>query len=81
MVGSTTIVGFWLMDAMTPDRVAAMVAAPLRELVGLVATGELVTLPGSTFPLADARLAHEDLLARRTTGKVVLDPRLPGASS
>ena len=27
------------------------------------------------YPLADARKAHEDLEARRTTGKLLLDPR------
>jgi NADPH2:quinone reductase len=26
------------------------------------------------YPLADARTAHEDLHARRTTGKLVLTP-------
>ena len=28
---------------------------------------------GGTFPLADARRAHEDLVSRRTTGKLVLE--------
>jgi NADPH2:quinone reductase len=29
---------------------------------------------GGSYPLADARRAHEDLLARRTTGKLILTP-------
>ncbi len=30
---------------------------------------------GGRYPLADVRKAHEDLLARRSTGKLVLDPK------
>jgi NADPH:quinone reductase len=41
----------------------------------LVASGELRTIVGGTYPLADARRAHEDMRARRTAGKLVLDPR------
>ena len=43
----------------------------------MVASGTLRPVEGQAYPLADARRAHEDLRARRTTGKVVLDPRLP----
>jgi NADPH2:quinone reductase len=78
MVGSHSVIGFWLMDCMREDRVLAMVAAPLRELVGEVAAGRLRPLAGHTYPLWQARHAHEDMRARRTTGKVVLDPRLDG---
>jgi NADPH2:quinone reductase len=74
MAGSKAVIGFWLVDAMRGHRMAAMVAEPLRELVGLVAAGTLAPLPGLTYPLADARRAHEDMTARRTTGKVVLAP-------
>jgi len=77
MVGSKSVIGFWLMDAMTPERLGPMVAAPLRDLVGMVARGELSPLAGHTYSLVDARRAHEDMRARATTGKVVLDPRLP----
>ena len=31
---------------------------------------------GGTYPLSEARRAHEDILARKTTGKLVLDPRI-----
>lgn len=74
MAGSKAVIGFWLMHAMSRDRIGPMVAAPLAELVGMVAGGELSPLPGHTYPLAEARRAHEDLRARRTTGKVVLAP-------
>ena len=74
MVGSKSVIGFWLADAMTPDRVVAMVAGPLRDLVTMVARGDLVPQSGHEYPLADARRAHEDMRARATTGKVVLVP-------
>lgn len=74
MIGSKSLIGFWLVDLMTPDRWQSAVAEPFRELLGSVAAGELAPLPGHAYPLSQARRAHEDLLARRTTGKVVLIP-------
>lgn len=71
MIGSKSVVGFWLVDCMKVDPVG-MVAQPLRELVKLVAEGQLKPLAGTAYSLADARRAHEDLRARKTTGKVVL---------
>lgn len=50
----------------------------LRELAGnvfaLVANGSIDVRIGARYPLADARRAHEDLEARRTTGKLLLVP-------
>jgi NADPH:quinone reductase len=40
----------------------------------VVAAGELDVRIGQTYPLAEARAAHEDLQARRTTGKLLLLP-------
>ena len=40
----------------------------------LVAAGELKVAIGGRYPLAEARRAHEDLEARRTTGKLLLVP-------
>jgi NADPH2:quinone reductase len=76
MIGSHSIIGFWLMDCLRPDHVYSKVGAPLRDLLAQVADGRLRPLEGHTYPLSQARKAHEDLRARRTTGKVVLDPRL-----
>jgi NADPH2:quinone reductase len=69
---STGVLGFWLAHCF---RSPEMFAPPARELLDLVAAGELRTIVGGTYPLADARRAHEDLRARRTVGKLVLDPR------
>ncbi len=50
----------------------------LREragaVLGLVASGRLDVRIGGRHPLAEARRAHEDLEARRTTGKLLLLP-------
>ena len=69
---SRSVVGFWLMHCLR--RPAEMVDAPLRELFGRAAAGELRVVEGETYPLSDVRRAHEDLQARRTAGKLLLDP-------
>jgi NADPH:quinone reductase len=45
-----------------------------EELFGWIQDGRLDVRVGGTYPLADARQAHEDLAARRTTGKLLLLP-------
>jgi NADPH:quinone reductase len=68
---SHAVVGFWLMHCLRePD----MVAGPLRELFELTARGELRVVEGETYPMSEVRRAHEDLAARRTSGKLTLDP-------
>ncbi|MFG1925474.1 zinc-binding alcohol dehydrogenase family protein [Cryptosporangium sp. NPDC048952] len=62
------VLGFWLRPLL--ERPSAF-TGPLGELLALVAAGKLRAL-SSEYALADARQAHEDLRARRTTGKVVL---------
>jgi NADPH:quinone reductase len=44
------------------------------DLFSWIAAGELDVRVGGEYPLADAARAHEDLAARRTTGKVLLVP-------
>lgn len=69
--GSKTVVGFWLAHLLArPDLVAPMVG----ELLSAVARGELTATIGDVYPLSEAARAHEDLIARRTTGKLLLDP-------
>jgi NADPH2:quinone reductase len=71
MARSTTVAGMWLAHAF---RVPGLMTSVLDDLFGLVASGSLRVLPGGEYPLSEARRAHEDLRARRTTGKLVLDP-------
>jgi NADPH:quinone reductase len=69
---SHAVVGFWLMHCLRKPE--AMIAEPLRELMARVAAGDLRVVEGAVYPLSEARRAHEDLQARRTTGKLLLDP-------
>ena len=69
---SRGVIGFWLAHCFGSE---GMFTGPVRELLDLVAAGDLRTVHGGTYPLADARRAHEDLRARRTVGKLVLDPQ------
>jgi NADPH2:quinone reductase len=72
MRGSRAVIGFWLMEcAAQPGR---LIGEPLAELLALVAAGELRTIDGGRYPLADAARAHADLESRRTSGKLILDP-------
>jgi NADPH:quinone reductase len=68
---STTVAGMWLAHAMG---VPGLLSGALDELFGMVASGSLRAIPGGVYPLSEARRAHEDLRARRTVGKLVLDP-------
>jgi NADPH:quinone reductase len=45
-----------------------------KELFDAIQAGTLNIRIGGRYPLADARKAHEDLQARRTTGKLLLIP-------
>ncbi len=69
---SRAVIGFWLVHCLGKP---GMVKEPMAELLGLVADGRLKPIVGATYPLGDARRAHEDLRARNSTGKLVLDPR------
>jgi NADPH2:quinone reductase len=68
---SRSVAGFWLMHLL--DR-RDMLEQPLADLFARAARGELKPRVGGTYPLAEASRAHEDLEARRTTGKLTLDP-------
>lgn len=68
---SQGILGYWLVHAMSDP--AGMVAPQMTELLDLVAAGDLEVVVHGSYPLAEARRAHEDLRARTTTGKVILD--------
>lgn len=48
--------------------------ARAEQLLGWVADGMLDVRIGGKYPLAEARRTHEDLQARRTTGKLLLLP-------
>jgi NADPH2:quinone reductase len=71
MQKSRAVIGFWLAHCMSrPD----MLDAAVNDLLPMVARGELKPIVGGRYPLSAVREAHQDLLARRSTGKLVLDP-------
>ncbi len=46
----------------------------IGELLETVAAGELEVTIGGVYPLSEAAKAHEDLIGRRSSGKLLLDP-------
>jgi NADPH2:quinone reductase len=69
--GSKSVVGFWLVHLLARRDLAAPM---IGELLGAVAAGELEVTIDGVRPLSEADGAHEDLIARRTSGKLLLDP-------
>jgi NADPH2:quinone reductase len=47
----------------------------ITELLGAVARRELEVVVGGVYPLSEARRAHQELSARATHGKLLLDTR------
>ncbi|MGI8749332.1 MAG: quinone oxidoreductase family protein [Thermoleophilaceae bacterium] len=68
---SRAIVGFWLYHCLERRE---MTEGPLGDLFERVARGEVSPQLGETYPMTEVRRAHEDLAARRTSGKLLLDP-------
>jgi NADPH2:quinone reductase len=71
MARSQGVLGFWLVHLMQrPD----LLTVAMQDMFDAVLAGELEPIVGGTYPLADARKAHEDIRGRATTGKLVLTP-------
>jgi len=68
---SRAVVGFWLMH-LVPQR--GVVAEMISDLFRAIGAGELEVVVGGVYPLSEARRAHEDIAARRSHGKLLLDP-------
>ena len=71
MATSRGVIGFWLMHLL---RYPGRLGEALEDMFGAIRAGELEVVVGETYPLAEAKRAHEDIRARRTTGKLVLVP-------
>jgi NADPH2:quinone reductase len=69
---SRTVVGFWLVHCLGRRD---MVEEPLADLFERAARDELKPRVGGTYPLSEVRRAHEDMQGRKTSGKLLLDPR------
>ncbi|MGZ4611251.1 MAG: zinc-binding dehydrogenase [Actinomycetes bacterium] len=70
MATSRAVIGFWLVQAL---RLPGGLRPAMDELLSLHQAGRLRAVHGGTYPLAEARRAHEDLRSRRTHGKLILD--------
>ncbi len=70
MSRSRTVAGFWLAHCFSRPE---MLQPQMAELLSMVQDGTLRPIVGGTYPLTEAARAHEDLLGRRTQGKLVLD--------
>jgi NADPH2:quinone reductase len=69
--GSKAVIGFWLVHLLSrPDLLLPMIG----ELLGLLAAGDIRVRIGGVYPLSEAARAHQDLISRRTSGKLLLDP-------
>ncbi|MDQ3721486.1 MAG: zinc-binding dehydrogenase [Actinomycetota bacterium] len=71
MRGSRAVVGFWFAHCLGRP---AMIDDALADLFERVRRDELRVVTGPAYPLERAAQAQADLAARRTTGKVTLDP-------
>jgi NADPH:quinone reductase len=71
MRNSRAVIGFWLMR-LVPRR--EELQAMIEDLFGAALAGELEVVIGGIYPLSEAARAHEDIAARRTQGKLLLDP-------
>jgi NADPH2:quinone reductase len=68
---SQSVIGFWLFHYLErPEHLRA----PLAELFALAADGRVRAVVGETYGLSEARRAQEDLVSRKTRGKLLLDP-------
>lgn len=68
---SQGVIGFWLMHCIGKP---GMVDEALADLFARTQDGNLRVVVGATYPLAEAGQAHRDLQARRSHGKLLLDP-------
>ncbi len=68
---SRSLVGFYLFHCLERP---GMFTEALADLLARAAAGELRAHVGATYALERAAEAHVDIAARRTTGKVLLDP-------
>jgi NADPH:quinone reductase len=67
---SRAVVGFWLVHLFRRPR---ELRAGIAELFEAVAKRELEVVIGGTYPLSEARRAHEEIASRTTHGKLLLD--------
>ncbi len=68
---SQSVIGLWIQHVIERPE---MYREALEDLFARAVRGELRVVAGKTYGLSEARRAQEDLAARRTSGKLLLDP-------
>ncbi|KQR41248.1 NADPH:quinone oxidoreductase family protein [Deinococcus sp. Leaf326] len=71
MKRNVTVTGLWLSSLM-PD--ADLTREAAQALTPLVASGQVTPQVGPTYGLAESARAFQDILDRKTTGKVIIEP-------
>jgi NADPH2:quinone reductase len=71
MKRNVTVTGLWLSSLM-PD--ADLTREAAQALTPLVASGQITPQVGPTYGLAESARAFQDILDRKTTGKVIIEP-------
>lgn len=69
---SRAVIGFYLFDCVGRE---GMMREPLADLFARALAGEIEPILGGSYPLQRAADAHVDLRERRSSGKLLLDPR------
>ena len=72
MKRNLSVTGLWLTSLMQDPELAREAA---RGLAKLLASGKVVPQVGPTYALADSAQAFRDLMDRKTTGKVIIEPQ------
>lgn len=72
MKRNLTVTGLWLTSLMG-DQEATREAAEM--LTRLIASGQVTPQVGPTYPLEGSARAFQDILDRKTTGKVIVEPQ------
>lgn len=71
MRNSRGVIGFWLVHLFSrPD----LLREGIEDVVGAAAAGDLKAVIGGVEPLSEAKGVHEKMVARETSGKMLLDP-------
>ncbi|RJF72790.1 NADPH:quinone oxidoreductase family protein [Deinococcus cavernae] len=71
MKRNLTVTGLWLTSLLTDAEAAAQA---MKEVPPLLASGKVVPQVGPVYALADSAQAFQDILDRKTTGKVIIEP-------
>ncbi|MFC3835290.1 MULTISPECIES: NADPH:quinone oxidoreductase family protein [Deinococcus] len=72
MKRNLSVTGLWLTSLMSDRAATAEAAQILSQLVG---SGQVTPQVGPTYALADSARAFQDILNRKTTGKVIIEPQ------